>query len=82
MAVNQSPIMIGGSFCPVPGVSAKHAIITDICRENRSDAGAFEEAIARLRSEYEALCQGWPVNNGAKFHVVLTLERPPALPKR
>lgn len=60
----------------VPGSIAKHAIITDTCRANRTDAGAFDEAVARLREEYEACVEGWRGKPGVQFHVVLTLEKP------
>lgn len=61
----------------VPGMCAQHAIITQDCRKGRGDDGAFEEAVRRLRREYEHAVKGWgdyPVN----FHVVLTVERLPA----
>jgi hypothetical protein len=58
----------------VPGVTAKHAIITPVCRTGRGVEGAFDEAVRRLREEYLA-CQT-AGNAEASFHLVLTVERP------
>ena len=58
----------------IPGIKAKHAIISDECRINKSDGGAFEEAVAHLREEYKNLLHHWPTGKRAKFHVVLTVE--------
>jgi len=58
----------------IPGITAKHAIITPVCRANRTVDGAWEEAVRRLREEYEA-CQT-EGNARANFHLVLTVERP------
>lgn len=60
----------------IPGTKTKHAIISDDCRTGRGEDGAFEEAVSRLRDEYKALCNGWPVGTKSLMHVVLTLERP------
>lgn len=57
----------------IPGVIAKHAIITRMCRQNRGTSGAWKEAVARLRAEYEA-CQV-EANRDARFHLVLAVER-------
>lgn len=57
----------------VPGIKAQHAIITKVCRANRTTDGAFDEAVARLRREYVA-CQN-EANQEANFHLVLTVER-------
>lgn len=56
-----------------PGSTAKHVIITPVCRTNRTPAGAFEEAVRLLREEYEACLPG---NPDARFHLVLSIERP------
>lgn len=49
----------------VPGIAAKHAIITPNCRtvprpqyDEDPALAAFDEAAARLRSEYAAICKG------------------------
>ena len=57
----------------VPGANAKHAIITPTCRANKGAMGAFEEAVQRLREEYEACL---PHGEKANFHVVLAVEHP------
>lgn len=57
-------------------VAAKHAIITDECRTNRGDSGAFEEAVNRLRQEYHVAAKNWGTDKGVKLHVILAVERP------
>ena len=59
----------------VPGIQAKHTIITPTCRANRSIHGALDEAVRLLREEYGQLAL-LPANALAKFHLVLTVERP------
>ena len=54
---------------------AKHAIITDECRRNRTDLGAIQEATQRILLEYMACIEHWPIGNGTKFHVKLEIER-------
>ena len=60
----------------IPGITAKHAFVTDTCRRNHTDAGAVDEALARLRDEAMAILGGWPEGRGAKLHFALTMERP------
>lgn len=62
-------------YTTLPGVKAKHAIITDTCRTNRGDQGAFVEAVDRLRVEYNACALGQPVGRGVAFHLVLVVDR-------
>ncbi len=58
----------------IPGVKARHAIISDACRE-KGDAQAFEEAVEVLRIEYRHMVQKfWPKGDGAKFHLALSVE--------
>jgi hypothetical protein len=64
----------------VPGITAKHAIVTPECRENRGKDGAFEEAARRLREEYDIILAS-PENSDVEFHVVLTVVRPSHTPK-
>lgn len=60
----------------IPGVTAVHAVISPTCRRNRTDAGAFDEAVRRLRAEYEAILAGWRErSDGFDVHLVLTVER-------
>lgn len=56
----------------IPGINAKHAIITPTCRANKGADGAFDEAVGRLREEYAACLDANPDSN---FHVVLSVER-------
>ncbi len=57
----------------IPGMKARHAIITPTCRENRTEGGAFDEAVRRLREDYDLICAG---RAGTDFdiHMVLTVE--------
>lgn len=57
----------------VPGMKGQHAIITPTCRVNRGNFGAFDEAVRRLRGEYEA-CLVYRGEDGAKYHLVLFVE--------
>ena len=59
----------------IAGLAAKHAIVTPICRQNRTAVGALDEAIQRLRQEYLA-CTQVLENQDAVYHFVLTVERP------
>ena len=58
----------------VPGINAKHAIITPTCRHTKTNAGAFEEAVERLRVEYHA-CLAARGEDGVLYHLVLAVER-------
>ena len=59
----------------IPGIAARHAIITPACRgpEGEGAMGAFEEAVNRVRQEYIA-CEAQYATK-ANFHLVLTVER-------
>jgi hypothetical protein len=55
------------------------AFITPECRQNRGDEGAWDEAVARLRAEYDAILDGW--KNASKkptLNLRLMIERPSA----
>ena len=56
-------------------IKAKHAIVTDVCRTNRTDEGAVDEALDRLREEALRLFQSRGHGRGDKFHFVLNIER-------
>lgn len=60
----------------IPGIKAKHAIITPNCRTvDRGDdpvMDAFDEAVGRLREEYRVICA--MRDDGFNAHVVLTIE--------
>jgi hypothetical protein len=60
----------------IPGIKARHAIVTDVCRANRTDEGAVDEALARLREEALQCFQGWKGKEGIQWHFVLTMEAP------
>lgn len=61
----------------IPGIKARHAIVTDQCRGNRGDEGAVDEALARLREEALSCFEGWRGKPGVQWHFVLTMEAPP-----
>ena len=57
----------------VPGLNARHAIITPVCRANKTDMGAFDEAVELMRSEYLNCLKGRG-EDGAQYHLVLSVE--------
>lgn len=59
----------------LPGLKAKHAIISTACREGRGDSGAAEVAIGCIHRELTTLLENWPKEKGASFHVVVTVDR-------
>lgn len=63
------------SSTQIPGLKAQHAIVRDACRRLRGDAGAIDEALARLRNEARVLLDRWPGGEGHQLHFVLTVER-------
>jgi hypothetical protein len=66
------------TFChaSVPGITAKHAIVTPSSRTDHGQDGAFEEAARQLKGEYDTILAS-PENSDVEFHVVLTVVRPP-----
>ena len=65
---------------------ATQALITPECRENRGNDGAWDEAIRRLRVEYDAILGGWEdAAEQPSLALALYLDRPvedhvPAVP--
>lgn len=59
----------------LPGVAAKRVTISSACRRNRTDLGAQLEAISQIDEELGRLLASWPVEKGATFHLVLTVDR-------
>ena len=61
----------------IPGLAAVHAIIKPECRELRGDHGAIDEAIRRVRLQYDGIVNGWKGESAQPtFRLVLTVERP------
>lgn len=57
--------------------AASHSIITPECRENRGDEGAWDEAVARAKEQYDAIVAGWREHaRQPTLHLVLEIERP------
>jgi len=57
----------------LPGITAKHTIITPTCRLNPAGGGAFERAIAIIRPEYEKIVS--IRNDDFRAHIILTIEK-------
>ena len=62
----------------VPGITAKHAIITPNCRTvdrgtPNKPMAAFDEAVRRLREEYRQVCHH-RTNESWNAHLVLKVE--------
>jgi hypothetical protein len=61
------------------GTPASHQIITPECRSGRGDEGAWAEAVARAKVEYDGIVAGWRKSAvQPTLHLVLSLERPEA----
>lgn len=58
----------------IPGINARHTIITDECRSSRGDMGAFDEAVRRLRMEYVIITKMRHEEKDLNLHLVLTVE--------
>ncbi len=58
----------------LPGIKAKHVIVTPECRANKG-LGALDEALDRLGTAYKGLYDH-VANGDARFHFVLTVEVP------
>lgn len=59
----------------IPGLKAKHAVVTPTCRASKGTQVALGEALDRLWDEY-SLCCTFEANRNASYHFVLTIERP------
>lgn len=65
------------SMTQVPGTQVTAAFITPECVRNRGVEGAWEEAVKRLREEYEAVLDGWrEIPEQPTMNLILTMERP------
>ena len=54
-----------------------HSIITPECRQGRGDEGAWDEAVARAKREYDSIIEGWKdAPRQPILHLTLRLERP------
>jgi hypothetical protein len=59
----------------LPGVKARHVVISTACREAHGDVGACEVAMRQVRGELSRLLASWSRNKGATFHLMLTVDR-------
>ena len=57
------------------GIKAKHYIISDNCVEVKGEDGAIDFALEGIKKEFGFLYKNWK-GKGAKFHVVITVEKP------
>jgi hypothetical protein len=62
----------------IPGAAAQHVTITDDCRRNRTSSTALAVALDKLDRAAHQAFNGWPIGTGAKLHLALVVERPPA----
>lgn len=62
------------SAAPLSEIPGPHQIISDECRVNRGEKGAWIIACDRLESEYRAICATFPIGHRAKIHLRLSLE--------
>ena len=62
------------SIASIPGIKAKHAVVSKDCVKFRGAAGAAEFAFELLKDEFLRL-RVMEANKDAKFHFVLTVER-------
>ena len=64
----------------IPGIVARHAIITPNCRKVQGSAYlALQEAFRRIQDEYMA-CTDIAGNENVNYHLALTVERPKETP--
>jgi hypothetical protein len=57
------------------------AFITPTCRANRGDEGAWDEAVDRLRREYDAIIAAWGDRPAQPIlNLILTMDRPLVAP--
>ena len=59
----------------IPGICAKHKIITPECLKLHSLDGAYVLALNDIEKEFFACANTENLEAGAKFHLVLTVER-------
>jgi hypothetical protein len=64
----------------VPGNAVLNRWITDACRVN-GDLIPFETVVNEMRESYNEIVKNFEGHPGVKIHMVMTLERPPALDK-
>jgi hypothetical protein len=63
----------------VPGTQITAAFITPDCRANRGQAAAWDEAVARLRVQYDDILAAWEGQpQQPTLNLVLMMERPDA----
>lgn len=53
-------------------ITAKHRVITDVCRAR--DGEEVEEVVQAVREGVKDLYAAWPVGNGTKIHVEVSVE--------
>lgn len=63
----------------IPGIKARHVAVTPSAQKRYGFHEAFEAAVERLRDEYAA-CLNYQANEGATYHMALSIERPEKAP--
>ena len=57
----------------LPGIKAKHFIVSDECCEARQENGALEFVLSGIADEFHKLRETWK-GKGAKIHIAMTIE--------
>jgi hypothetical protein len=59
----------------IPGIAAKHCIVTDNCRKVQGGSiEAIDEALRRIRDEAIRTLPHWPIGNDHRFHFVFSVD--------
>ncbi len=58
----------------LPGIKAKHFIISDNCCKINGEDGAIDYSLQQIREEFIRLRKAWK-GKEAKIHVAITIER-------
>ena len=59
----------------IPGICAKHKIVSGACVDTHGAGGALAIAFGEIRHEAEACLSTSNIAAGVKLHIVLTVER-------
>lgn len=62
------------SLHAIPGLKAMEKVITDTCRTR--GGAELDDAMHELRHALLTLANTWPAGEGAKFHILVTVETP------
>lgn len=60
----------------IPGITAKHCIITDKCRTMRTTEGAIDEALRQIKESYMDILKIRELEKDINYRVVLLVDTP------